>query len=131
MMDTDDPMRPMTEQEIKLGRMVRQVWLDFCKQSRLPESHSHSAPWEELTLWEKNVDERIGTALFSAGCAAARAEAVAVLRARADEHQKISSSLAHGYSTREKAATKYDEAEACADAIAAIAPTAQAGGTEG
>ncbi len=63
----DYPMRLMTSEEVELGRLVRQVWLDFCKQSRLPESHSHNAPWEELSLWEKNVDVSIGETLFAAG----------------------------------------------------------------
>jgi len=79
-----DDFRPMTDQERQLGRMVRQVWLDYCKQTNLPESHSHSAPWEELTVWEKNVDDRIGTALFRAGQEASAAD-LAALRAQLAE----------------------------------------------
>jgi hypothetical protein len=60
-----------TELEQQLGWRVRQVWLDFCKETKLPESHSHTAPWEELTLWEREVDRRIGAALYAAGLEAA------------------------------------------------------------
>lgn len=46
-----------------LGKIVRQAWLDFCLETKQPESHGHSAPWEELTDWEKEVDRRIGVAV--------------------------------------------------------------------
>lgn len=47
----------------ELGKLVRKTWLDFCTETKLPQSHAHSAPWEELSQWEKEVDRRIGEAV--------------------------------------------------------------------
>ncbi len=47
----------------ELGKLVREVWLKFCLETKLPPSHAHSAPWEELSQWEKEVDRRIGEAV--------------------------------------------------------------------
>lgn len=48
------------------GRLVRQVWVDFAKQQDNPKPH-HLLPWEELDEDNKEVDRRIGDALFNAG----------------------------------------------------------------
>jgi hypothetical protein len=60
------------------GQLVRRVWLDYCRETKLPESHSRSAPWQELTLWEKEVDRRIGEAVARAALAEAESIARAI-----------------------------------------------------
>lgn len=45
------------------GRFVRQVWVDYCRETG-DTKPSHSAPWEELSAWDKEVDRRIYEAVF-------------------------------------------------------------------
>lgn len=56
----------------EMGKMVREAWLAYCRETDQPVNHKHSATWEELTEWEKEVDRRIGESLFSWGAGAAR-----------------------------------------------------------
>lgn len=55
----------MTREEI--GRLVRQVWVDYCKETGRIEKPSHVVPWEDLDDWDREIDRRIGEALYKAG----------------------------------------------------------------
>jgi len=59
---TGDPAEP---REL-LGRLVRQVWVEWAAEQHDPKP-SWLLPWEELDDGQKEVDMRIGLALFEAG----------------------------------------------------------------
>lgn len=48
------------------GRLVRQVWVEWAQEQPDPKP-SWLLPWEELDDGQREVDMRIGTALFDAG----------------------------------------------------------------
>jgi hypothetical protein len=55
-----------------LGRLVRQAWLKWAREQ--PEQKpSWLVPWEELDDGQREVDMRIGDALFDAGVQSERA----------------------------------------------------------
>jgi hypothetical protein len=54
----------MTREE--LGQMVRQIWIDYCLETG-DTKPSHTAPWEQLSDWDREVDMRIGEILFNTG----------------------------------------------------------------
>ena len=49
-----------------LGRAVREVWVKWALEQPYPKS-SWLTPWEELREQDKEVDRRIGVALFTLG----------------------------------------------------------------
>lgn len=49
-----------------VGRMVRQVWVEWAREQPHPKP-SWLLPWEELDEGQREVDMRIGVALFEAG----------------------------------------------------------------
>jgi hypothetical protein len=50
----------------ELGRVVRHEWLRWAREQPDPKP-SWLLPWEELTEAEREVDRRIGTALYGLG----------------------------------------------------------------
>lgn len=61
-MNPGDPAEP---REL-VGRSVRQVWVEWAAEQADPKP-SWLLPWEELDDGQKEVDMRIGAALFEAG----------------------------------------------------------------
>jgi hypothetical protein len=55
-----------------VGRLVRQVWVEWAREQSDPKS-SWLLPWEALDDGQREVDMRIGEALFAAGKRAAGA----------------------------------------------------------
>ena len=66
-----------------LGRRVREVWVSWCQEAG-DTKESHLLPWENLPEFDKQVDRRIGLALYELGVASRDAE-VARLTARVAE----------------------------------------------
>lgn len=54
-----------------LGKIVRKVWVDYYVETSKTDKPDHIAPWEQLNDWGKEVDRRIGTALWNAAIDAA------------------------------------------------------------
>jgi hypothetical protein len=50
----------------ELGIQVRNVWLVWAREQPNPKSH-WLRPWEQLTKPEKDVNRRIGEALYNLG----------------------------------------------------------------
>jgi hypothetical protein len=50
----------------RLGREVREEWVDFARQQPNPR-RSHLLPWEELGEDDQEVDRRIGRRLYELG----------------------------------------------------------------
>lgn len=67
--ETKDPAGTEQSREL-LGRWVRQVWVQWASEQPDPKS-SWLLPWEELDDGQREVDMRIGEALYSMGQAAA------------------------------------------------------------
>ena len=59
------PGDPAEPREL-VGRMVRQIWVEWAQQQPNPKP-SWLLPWDELDTGQREVDMRIGAALFSAG----------------------------------------------------------------
>lgn len=58
-------MEPAEPRELA-GRLVRQVWVEWAREQPNPKP-SWLTPWEELDEGQREVDMRIGEALFTAG----------------------------------------------------------------
>lgn len=58
----------------KLGMKVRAVWIDWAREQPEPKA-SWLMPWEELSEPDREVDRRIGEALFRMGRASVIAPA--------------------------------------------------------
>lgn len=56
-----------------LGRFVREIWIEWAQEQPNPKP-SWLVPWEGLSEPDKEVDRRIGRALFRMGRTAARSE---------------------------------------------------------
>lgn len=60
-----------TEAREKLGKIVREIWIDFVKeQSELtgtPAKPSHLTEWADLDETNKEVDRRIGWRMYEMG----------------------------------------------------------------
>lgn len=56
----------MSHDRETLGRIVREIWVDFAREQPDPKPH-HLAPWEALSEPMKEVDRRIGERLFVLG----------------------------------------------------------------
>lgn len=52
----------MTPEE--LGRTVRRAWIDYCIETGRTDEYHRICPWEELDEWSKEVDRRIGVAVY-------------------------------------------------------------------
>ena len=59
------PGDPAEPREL-VGRMVRQIWVEWAQQQPNPKP-SWLLPWDELDDGQREVDMRIGAALFEAG----------------------------------------------------------------
>lgn len=55
----------------ELGRIVRQIWIDFAIEQAditgVPTKPHHLLSWDELDEADKEVDRRIGEALYKLG----------------------------------------------------------------
>jgi hypothetical protein len=60
-----NPGNPVEPREA-LGRFVRQVWLQWASEQPEPKL-TWLLSWEEIDAGQREVDMRIGTALFEAG----------------------------------------------------------------
>lgn len=58
-----DPLAPERE---RLGRLVREAWVAYVRETQPNPKPSHVAPWEELSEWDKEADRRIADALCAA-----------------------------------------------------------------
>ena len=61
-----------------LGRFVRGVWDEWAREQPTPKA-SWLVPWDDLTEPDKEVDRRIGEALYRMGLARASEERVLLL----------------------------------------------------
>lgn len=61
----DESIAPREPREL-VGRMVRQIWVEWAREQPDPKP-SWLLPWEELDDGQREVDMRIGDALFDAG----------------------------------------------------------------
>jgi uncharacterized small protein (DUF1192 family) len=68
-----DALTPRDVDAEALGREVRRVWIEWAKEQPLPKP-SWLVPWEGLSEPDRDVDRRIGTALYVIGYAAGRIE---------------------------------------------------------
>lgn len=59
------PGDPREPREL-LGRLVRQVWLDWAREQENPKA-SWLLSWEDLDDGQREVDMRIGEVLFERG----------------------------------------------------------------
>jgi len=48
----------------RIGRRVRTTWVRYCKKTGRIEKPSHIAPWWEISEWDREVDRRIGSAVY-------------------------------------------------------------------
>jgi len=64
------PVTAILESREALGRVVRQVWVEWAREQPNPKP-SWLTPWEDLDDGQREVDMRIGEALFTAGKRAA------------------------------------------------------------
>lgn len=69
----------------KLGRVVRQAWVDYCVETGRTDEYHRICPWEELDDWSKEVDRRIGIAVHDATL---RYLALSLLEVHAEERIK-------------------------------------------
>jgi hypothetical protein len=67
-----DDYRVPSDRE-SLGQMVRHVWVEWAKEQDAPKP-SWLVPWEGLSELDREVDRRIGEALYLAGYANGRAD---------------------------------------------------------
>lgn len=68
-----------------LGRLVRETWVAWAREQPAPKP-SWLVPWEELAEPDREVDSRIGEALYRAGVAAERARGFEVLLYDRDDY---------------------------------------------
>jgi hypothetical protein len=54
----------MTREE--LGRLVRQVWIEYCLKTGRTDRPDRICPWEEMDDWSQEVDMCIGTTIYVA-----------------------------------------------------------------
>jgi hypothetical protein len=47
----------------ELGKIVRQAWVDYCKETGRTDDPQKICGWKELDEWSKEVDRRIGVAV--------------------------------------------------------------------
>jgi hypothetical protein len=64
--DIYDPRHPDADLRERLGRLVREVWVDWAKEQPVPKNH-WLLPWEVLSEADKEVDRRIGEAVYILG----------------------------------------------------------------
>lgn len=64
--DIYDSKHPDIALRERLGRLVRDVWVNWAKEQPTPKKH-WLLPWEALSEPDKEVDRRIGEAVWTLG----------------------------------------------------------------
>lgn len=90
--DPDNDLTALPETREPLGRMVRQIWINWAKEQANPKP-SWLLPWESLDDGQKEVDMWIGETLHTAGRRS-------ILDPLEDEHTDLLERLAMAFADR-------------------------------